>query len=406
MKKQTYLYILALFFAAINLRIGITSISPLLETIRADLDMSNFTVSFVTAIPVLCMGVFALLTGKVSKRWEPEKVITTCLILIGVATCMRAFTYSVFTLLMSSLFIGIGIAIAGPLLSGFIKERFPTRVGIMIGLYSVGMGTGASLSAGLTIPLQHVLKGSWNFALAFWSVCTIIALIFWYPVMRQNKGIRTRSIQNNVLPLKNKKAWLFTVFFGLQAGNFYCATTWQAPAVQSIGISSQKAGTLITVFTFIQMVCSFIIPTLADYYKNRTSWLFGSICFVMIGLFLMIYPIIPPWIPSILVGIGFGGLFPLAMMLPLNATETSEDASAWTAVMQSGGYIMGGLIPILAGIIRDFFDSYREVFIMMELLSIVLFILILVMSQRMILVQSLKKDKPMGSGAKNPGKLQ
>ena len=37
----------------------------------------------------------------------------------------------------------------------------------MIGIYSVGMGTGASLSAGLTIPLQHVLKGSWNMALAF-----------------------------------------------------------------------------------------------------------------------------------------------------------------------------------------------------------------------------------------------
>ena len=54
-----------------------------------------------------------------------------------------------------------------PLLSGFIKEKFPTKIGLMIGIYSVGMGTGASLSAGLTIPLQHVLKGSWNMALAF-----------------------------------------------------------------------------------------------------------------------------------------------------------------------------------------------------------------------------------------------
>lgn len=37
----------------------------------------------------------------------------------------------------------------------------------MIGIYSVGMGTGASLSAGLTIPLQHVLKGSLEYGTRF-----------------------------------------------------------------------------------------------------------------------------------------------------------------------------------------------------------------------------------------------
>ncbi|QWI73118.1 MFS transporter (plasmid) [Bacillus mycoides] len=384
-QPQPYIYILALFFASVNLRIGITSISPLLETIRENLGMSNFAVSFLTAIPVLCMGVFALLAGKLSKRWGSEKAIAICLILIGVATYMRAYTYSVFALLMSSLCIGIGIAIAGPLLSGFIKERFPAKVGVMIGLYSVGIGAGASLSAGLTVPLEHVLKGSWNFALASWSVCSIVALVCWYPVMRRNKETKKCSKQNNVLlPLKNKKAWLFTVFFGLMAGNFYCVTTWLAPAAQSMGISSHQAGTLTTIFTFIQMVCSFIVPTIADYFKNRTFWLLESICCIMIGFLLMIYPIIPLWIPSILLGIGFGGLFPLALMLPLNETKTSEDASAWTAVMQSGGYIMGGLIPILAGITRDFFGGYREVFIMTELLSMGLFIVILAISQKKI----------------------
>lgn len=193
-QERTYLYILALFFASINLRIGITSISPLLETIRQDLNISNFSVSFLTAIPVFCMGTFALLTGKVIKKYGAEKAIMACLILIGFATCMRAFTSSISTLFASSLFIGIGIALAGPLLSGFIKEKFPTKIGLMIGIYSVGMGTGASLSAGLTIPLQHVLKDDWNMALAFWGVLTIIAIIFWYPVMKR-KRIRAHKIK-------------------------------------------------------------------------------------------------------------------------------------------------------------------------------------------------------------------
>ncbi len=389
MKHQgrTYLYILALFFVSINLRIGITSISPLLETIRQDLNISNFSVSFLTAIPVFCMGTFALLTGKVIKKYGAEKAIMACLILIGFATCMRAFTSSISTLFASSLFIGIGIALAGPLLSGFIKEKFPTKIGLMIGIYSVGMGTGASLSAGLTIPLQHVLKDDWNMALAFWGGLTIIAILFWYPVMKRKKNTSTQDKKNNSLPIRNKKAWLFTIFFGLQSGIFYSITTWLAPANQSMGVSSEQAGTLITVFTVVQMICSFLIPTLADIYKNRALWLLGSICFVLVGLSLMIYPLTTPWIPSILLGIGLGGVFPLALMLPLYETKTSEDASAWTAMMQSGGYIMGGFIPVLAGIARDYFDGYTQVFIIMALLSLILFILTLVMSKRKIEVK-------------------
>ncbi|MED1021821.1 CynX/NimT family MFS transporter [Bacillus mycoides] len=381
-QERTYLYILALFFVSINLRIGITSVSPVLETIRQDLNISNFSVSFLTAIPVFCMGTFALLTGKVIRKYGAEKSIMACLILIGFATCMRAFTFSISTLFASSLFIGIGIALAGPLLSGFIKEKSPTKIGLMIGIYSVGMGTGASLSAGLTIPLQHVLKDDWNMALAFWGVLTIIAIIFWYPVMKRKKNTSTQNKKNNSLPLRNKKAWLFTIFFGLQSGIFYSITTWLAPANQSMGVSSEQAGTLITVFTVIQMICSFLIPTLADIYKNRALWLLGSICFVLVGLSLMIYPLTRPWVPSILLGIGLGGIFPLALMLPLYETKTSEDASAWTAMMQSGGYIMGGFIPVLAGIARDYFNSYTQVFIIMALLSFILFLLTLVMNKR------------------------
>lgn len=380
-QERTYLYILALFFISINLRIGITSVSPLLETIRQDLHISNFSVSFLTAIPVFCMGTFALLTGKVIKKYGAEKSIMACLILIGLATCMRAFTFSISTLFASALFIGIGIALAGPLLSGFIKEKFPTKIGLMIGIYSVGMGTGASLSAGLTIPLQHVLKGSWNMALAFWSVLTIIAIICWYPVMKRKKNTSTQNKKNSSLPLRNKKAWLFTIFFGIQSGIFYSITTWLAPANQSMGVSSEQAGTLITVFTVIQMICSFFIPTLADIYKNRALWLLGSICFVLVGLSLMIHPLTTPWVPSILLGIGLGGVFPLALMLPLYETKSSEDASAWTAMMQSGGYIIGGFIPVLAGIARDYFNSYTQVFIIMTLLSFILFLLTLIMNK-------------------------
>ncbi|MBY0074558.1 MFS transporter [Priestia aryabhattai] len=379
-KERIYVYVIALFLVSINLRIGITSVSPVLETIRNQLGLSNVTVSFLTSIPVLCMGLFALFTGKLEGLWGAEEVISFCLVVIGIATCMRVAAHSISVLLSSAFLLGVGIAIAGPLLSGFIKKKFPNRIGLMIGIYSVGMGTGASLSAGLTVPLQHVLHDSWNVALASWSVLAVIALIVWSPIARKSQ--QAFGSRKNKLPLKNKKAWLFTLFFGLQAGIFYSVTTWLAPAAHDLGMSNQEAGTLITVFTFVQMAFSFLIPTLADYYKNQTFWLVSSTLFASAGLVFILYPLTSLWFSSILLGIGLGGLFPLALMLPLNETNSPQEASSWTAMMQSGGYIVGGCAPVLSGFVRDIFHTNTPLFFVLLVLTICLLVLTAFMHKR------------------------
>ncbi|WP_373605005.1 CynX/NimT family MFS transporter [Bacillus sp. AFS017336] len=374
MKLKPIFYVLALFLVSINLRIGITSISPVLEIIRHDLNMSNFVVSFLTSIPVLCMGIFALFTGQLSNKWGSEKTIAACIILIGVATGLRAVATTSATLLFTALLVGIGIAIIGPLLSGFIKKMFPNKLGMMIGIYSVGMGLGASLSSGLTIPLQKTFGGSWNKALAIWGVLAIIAFIAWYPMIK--KSVRNIENKKSGLPYKNKKAWMFTLIFGLQSGLFYCISTWLAPLAGKFGISSTNAGTVITLFTLVQMVCSFIIPTLADRFKNQKLYLIGSTIFVMAGLLFIIFEI-NLWVAVIFIGIALGGLFPLALVLPLNATNTAEEARAWTALMQSVGYIISGFIPIIAGLILDATGSIMNIFILLVVLSIILLCLIL-----------------------------
>ncbi|MFT8321906.1 MAG: MFS transporter [Bacillus sp. (in: firmicutes)] len=371
-KKDIFIYIVAFFAVSLNLRIGITSISPVLETIRHDLQLSNFTVSFLTSIPVLCMGVFALFTGYVTRKWGTEKAIAGCILLIGTATFIRGVAYFTWLLLLTSLLIGIGIALAGPLLSGFIKKQFPSKIGLMIGIYSVGMGLGASVSAGLTVQFQHAFN-SWNLALAIWGGVAIFALFCWSAIIKGVKKTTSKGSTTLVkLPLKTKKAWAITIFFGIQSGIFYSATTWLAPAAQNSGFTIKEAGTLITVFSFIQMTCSFIVPIIVDYLQGRNMFLFVSILATFIGLFLMAFSLTTPWLPSILIGIGIGGLFPLSLMFPLNETDTAEDASAWTAMMQAGGYILGGTLPIISGIIRDATNNNGYVFMLLMLLSLIL----------------------------------
>lgn len=374
MKKQILFMILALFLVSLNLRMSIASISPILESIRNDLELSNGIVSLLTSIPVICMGFFAFFSISISTRFGLEKTIAACLLLIGIATAFRAFTNSAMTLLLTAFLIGIGIAIAGPLVSGYIKQKFPNRIGMMIGVYSVGMGIGASLSAGLMIPLQKQLNGSWQLALASWSIFAVIGLLFWYPMVKKSEVVKVSTKIVIQLPLKNKKVWLFTLIFGLQAGVFYCISTWLAPVAQSMGFSGEQSGTLITLFTIIQMIFSFLIPSLADVYKNEKAWLVRSTLCVLIGLFCIVFNIANPWLATILIAIGLGGLFPLALALPLNAASSSSEASSWTSMMQGFGYMLGGIIPVIAGLTRDYIVYEKQVFVLMIVLCTVLVI--------------------------------
>ena len=60
--------LVAVVLVALNLRPALASVPPLLEVVRADLSVSYAAVSLLTTIPVLCMGLFALLAPAVSRH--------------------------------------------------------------------------------------------------------------------------------------------------------------------------------------------------------------------------------------------------------------------------------------------------------------------------------------------------
>ncbi|WP_434813887.1 MFS transporter [Bacillus halotolerans] len=385
MKKKGNIYIIwsifSLFVISMSLRASITSISPVLKTIQADLQMSNVSVSLLTALPVFCMGVFAPVAAKLSQRWGIELTIAFSVLLIGLATALRFMATFPFLLLMTAVLTGIGIAIAGPLISGYIKKQFPKYSSSMIGVYSAGMGVGASLSSGLVVPAMHSFNNSWNIALAIWALFAGIGIIVWMPIIKKSKlkkSVEGESVkQKNQLPWRNRYVWLLMVFFGLQSGMYYSFATWLAPKVQEVGFSATYAATTATVFSIIQMIFSFIIPILINNSPNRKPWIILCALCYFIGIITLIAGSISPIISAILTGIGAGGLFPIAMILPLDATTTPRDASQWTAMIQFGGYIISGTVPILVGAAKDITNSYNFAFFLLLFISIILMLLTL-----------------------------
>jgi len=355
----------ALFVASLNLRPAISSISPLLESIRTELGMSGSTASLLTSIPVLCMGLFSPVAVKLSGRWGIERMIAFSILLIGVGTALRMAAGSSWLLLVTAFAAGVGIAIAGPLLSGFIKRHFASRALSIVGIYSMAMVLGAALSAGLSVPFQLAMGGSWKGSLALWALFALVALPIWLVLAKKEKPATPNagaaaSAQTRI-PWGNRRAWLLTAFFGMMATMFYTITAWLAPAVESMGYDKTAAGGVLTLFTFIQIPVSLALPFLTQRFPKRMYWLLGCSLLELSGFVLFMLDG-SPWMMAVLLGLGAGGLFPMALMLPLDETGNPESASAWSAMNQSGGYIIGSFGPLFVGWLHDVTGSFTEPF--------------------------------------------
>ncbi|QNK86229.1 MFS transporter [Sporosarcina sp. resist] len=347
--------VMIIFFVSLNLRPSITSVGPLLDIIQTDLGMSGVTASLLTALPVFCMGLFSILAIKLNKRLGMEKSLLIAMSLIFVATFLRMFVHNSFLLFATALFSGIGIGIAGPLITGFIKKYFPNNHGLM-GVYSVSMVIGAAVASSLSVPTYQRMNESWQHALGFWSILAVPAFLLLIPLLKKAEK-STDTLPISAFFVKNKRVTLFMLFFGCMAAIFYSLTAWLAPIVQSMGFSYSQSGLILTLFTVIQIPISFLLPILVSKTGNRKVWLLVCSFSEIVGILILLLNY-SPWIATVFLGIGAGGLFPLALLLPIQEAKNSEETVSWSAMMQFGGYLLGALGPAFIGLTIDVFDNF------------------------------------------------
>ncbi|ANU28251.1 MFS transporter [Planococcus versutus] len=346
--------IVAILFVALNLRPAISSIGPMLEPIRNDLNLSNSEVSLLTAVPVFCMGLFAPLAVFFGRKFGLKRSIAVLLAMIGIFTLARGFLPTYPVLLISAFFIGLAIAVISPLLSAMIKRDFPRRTAALIGVYSFGMGLGATLSAGLT-GLFYTLV-DWPFAIASWGLLSVFAIIVW---LRAEQPPEIKVKQTDLPPtrislVRNKRAWYMLLFFGFQSSLFFSMLTWLAPIAIEKGMSVLAAGGVLTLMTAVQIAGNISIPLFFSKFPNRLGWIIMVLSSGAIGVCLLLFgDVTAIWIAAAFIGIALGGLFPIALLMPLDETTSADEANSWTAMTQSGGYIISAFMPFTIGVIYD-----------------------------------------------------
>ncbi|GAA6526689.1 CynX/NimT family MFS transporter [Intrasporangium sp. DVR] len=357
----------ALVAVAANLRTAITSVPPLLDAIAGDLGLSHAAAGALTTLPVLCMGLFAPLASTIAHHLGAVAAVLAAMGCALVGLLSRWFGDDALTLYVGTFVAGVGIAVAGTLLPRLVKTFFPPhRAGLVTGLYMFAMMGGAALASALSAPLAERL-GSWQGSLASWSVIALVGLLAWAPfTVRANPHHTPGEEGPGRLPWRHPTAWLVAGYLGLQSWGFYSAVTWLPPTYVELGWDRATAGYLGAAFSGSQVVSGLVGPLLSDRVDDLRRLLFPAAALAVAGcLAIWVAPETAPWTWVIVLGLGQGAAFSVALVLLVRYARTPEASGRLTGMAFLISYGVASVGPLAMGLVRDVTGGLAPVWVLL-----------------------------------------
>ncbi|OFE19026.1 hypothetical protein BA895_00495 [Humibacillus sp. DSM 29435] len=357
---------LAILLAAFNLRAGISSIGPVLVQVRADTGLSSTLAGLITSIPLVCFAVVGVSAPALARRFGAETVIGWSAGLLGVALLARV-TGGTATLLAGTLLACAGIALVNVLLPVVVKTHFPTRIGVITGVYTAALAAGSATAAAVSAPLADLF--GWQAALGAWGVLALVGTAVWVVVMRSRGGLGAATVDrasaadssesslSRGTPLshlvRQPMVWALAVFFGTQAVLAYVQMGWLPTIFSDAGFSAGESGLLLSVSIVAGVPVAFLAPALAARRADQRPWTVGLTLVSISGVTgLLLAPAQGAWLWAVMLGVG-SGTFPLVLSLFGLKTRSPSSTAAVSAFGQSVGYLIAAVGPFGFGLLHD-----------------------------------------------------
>jgi len=366
--------ITGIVLVAFNLRPAITSLGPLVGMIQTDVGLAHWSAGLLMSLPLIVFAIMSPIVPKIANRFTNEMALLVGLssLLIGIVIRSIPMAFFLFT---GTLFIGIGIAFGNVLLPAIAKDKFPKHFGLMTSVYSTSMGLVASLASGVSVPLAEGMNLGWKGALNVWAIPAVVAILVWGYLSKFTQGNQKemKRVSSNTNLWRSPLAWQIAIFMGFQSFLFYVTISWLPEILHSHGLSMETAGWLLSFSQIVGLPASFLIPVIAGRYRSQTwiSFLL-SLCTISgyLGLWLgLSYPILIASI--ILIGIGLGGTFPLALSYIGLRARNAGQAAELSGMAQSTGYILAAAGPMFIGYLFDYTHLWTIPLITLIIISVV-----------------------------------
>jgi CP family cyanate transporter-like MFS transporter len=349
--------VLALFIVALALRPQLSAIGPLVPLVLAEFGPSHAFVGLLTAIPVCCMGLFALAGPPVAARFGTRGGVALSVAVLVVSGILRALVPGAELVLLATFGIGVGTAVIGPIFAMFVRDRMPTQLVGGTSSYAGGTIVGAALGAALAVPLATAL-GGWRGAMLAISLLSILCLATWILVVRHrpSPNVATagpRRLERPALPLRRGVVWAIALLFGLQSWLYYGQTAWLASVYIELGWTPAAAALLLSVVSLASLGAIVLAPAGARRGLSRRVMLTTAAALSTGGLLGVALVPAPGVLWAILLGAGLGLMFTLLLTLPTDLSHDPRQVGGAAALMLLVGYLLAALAPSVLGAVRD-----------------------------------------------------
>ncbi|WFB63558.1 MFS transporter [Sphingobacterium sp. WM] len=362
----SWLGILLVIWVASNLRSPITAVGPILDEIKLAMNLDNIQASLLTSIPLIVFASCSILVSKATARLNIRHGLIYALLFLIIGLYLRVYG-NITTLYIGSVLLGLGICIGNVLTPAYIKNEFPTKIGLMTGIFSVSMNLVAALASGFSISIGKWTGMGWKGSLGIWIFVAIIALIivfaelFWGANTASQQSKKEETTKFNIF--KSKQAWNISLFMGLQSLIYYCLVAFLPTVLMEYGMSKSEAGWVFSILQLAMLPVMLVSPVIASKMKDPKLMIYSIGVLYFTGIVMLIL-LKTQWIyfTAILLGISGGLAFSLAILFLSFRSKTMAGTIKISGKAQSIGYLIAAFGPPLFGKLHDFDISWKYSF--------------------------------------------
>jgi CP family cyanate transporter-like MFS transporter len=349
MKLSRHFELIALLAIAGCIRAPITSIGPQINEIRGSQGLGIVQFGFLTAIPVICFALAAPLPSlRVFRKIKTEQLIVFALLALAAATIFRTIG-SNSVLFGSTIILGISIAILNIVTPALVRRDYPKKITTVMPIYSAVLALMASLGAGLSIPIASYFGDNWKFGISVWAIPAVVVALIWIPLLRKAQPMPDTHENHFKELLRSKKAWLVSLYMGVQSAIFYTQVAWMPKMLIDKGYSAAEAGALFGLSTLCGFALTLILPLVFSRGEDLKLAILSTSIPGVVG-FIGLNQLSNSWtIPALILISTTHAALPLALGLIAMKSPSVAATSHLSSMAQGIGYCIAAAFPIIIG---------------------------------------------------------
>ena len=361
-----FLIVLGIVFAAFNLRPGVTGLSPLLDTMGEEIELSAVFLAVIGMLPPLLYGISGFITPRLYARFSGLGLTLAAMVMVMIGLGVRAVIDSPSLFLALSVLALLGMGIGNVILPPLVKSYFPDRVALMSTVHVGLLQFGTFIPPLVAVPLASGV--GWRGSLLVWAAFAALGAVVWI-VIRIVRPAPATEVAVAVVGgselsrlLRSPRAWALMTMTGLTSFNNFILFTWLPSLLTRSGFDAAFGGAMLALVTAIPLVLGFVLPTIAQKMRSAHLIVVGFCLSLAVGyLGLWLLPTAAPVLWTVLLGIGIS-TFPLALTLITLRARDAEAAASLSGFVQGGGYLLAATGPLIFAFLIQSFDSMWPAF--------------------------------------------